>query len=163
MLYKAYSSKFAIYFGIFGFIASTLMEIVAVCLLINGLINHQKLIFEIIAVLVFISSMIFSLFMTNRFGYIVIYDVDKRVLYRKGTIAGYKCQVNVNDIKDIVIMTFPKETTFYVIVDSFHTKYDGGFRTSFIRIEKTEQNLDFIKKFWNKPIEEQARGEFFLI
>jgi hypothetical protein len=154
MTSKAYSSKFAIKFGIFSFIVSTFLEILAICLLINGLINHQKIIFEVLIIFVFLPPMLFSLFMTNRFGYFVIYDASTKTLYRKGAIVGYKCQVKIDDIQDVVVMTFPKETTYYVIVDSFHNKYDGGYITSFIRIEKTEQNLNFINQFWSEPIKE---------
>ena len=89
----------------------------------------------------------------NRFGYKITYNEDERTIQRKGFICGYKYIVKIEDIKNIVTATFPKETTYYVIIDSHNTKYDGGSKKSFIRIEKNEDNLKFIKQFWDKPIE----------
>ena len=90
--------------------------------------------------------------MLNRFGYKIIYNADERTIVRKGFICGYKYIVKIEEIQDIVIASFPKETTYYVIIDPYNTKYDGGSKKSFIRIEKNENNLKFIKQFWDKPI-----------
>ena len=58
----------------------------------------------------------------------------------------------VEDIQDIVIATFPKETKYYVFIDPYNKKYEGWYKESYIRIEKTDKNLRFIMMFWNKPI-----------
>ena len=60
--------------------------------------------------------------------------------------------MKIEDIKEIIITSFPKETEYYVLIDSTNTKYVGGYKKSFIRIEKNKKNQDFIKQFWNKPI-----------
>lgn len=67
-------------------------------------------------------------------------------------ICGYKFQVKIDDIQDIIIAEFPKETTYYVFIDSYNTKFEGGSKKSFIRIEKNDKNLKFITQFWDKPI-----------
>ena len=90
--------------------------------------------------------------MLNRFGCKIIYNEEKRIVIRKGFICGYNYQLKIEDIKEIIITSFPKETEYYVLIDSTNTKYVGGYKKSFIRIEKNKKNQDFIKQFWNKPI-----------
>ena len=77
--------------------------------------------------------------MLNRLGCTIIYNEKEKTIIRKGFICGYKYIVKIEDIKDIVVATFPKETTYYVLIDSYNTKYDGGYKKSFIRIEKNEK------------------------
>ena len=92
------------------------------------------------------------LLMLNRFGCKIIYNEEEKMIIRKGFICGYKYQLKIEDIKEIIIASFPKETTYYVLIDYTNTKYDGGSKKSFIRIEKNEKNQSFIKQFWDKPI-----------
>ena len=63
---------------------------------------------------------------------------------------GYK--VRARDKRFVIAYRNWKDTYYYVIVDLYNTKYDGGSKKSFIRIEKNENNLKFIKQFWDKPI-----------
>ncbi len=152
---KVYSSKSAIILCIFGIFVCMFEVILGVCLMIKKLINEKpQMIFMLVIIIFSISWMILYAFIANRFGCKITYDPDKKILYRKGLICGYKTQVKVEDIKEIIIAPFPKETTFYVLIDSVNTKYDGGSKKSFIRIEKTEKNYEFIKQFWDKPIKE---------
>lgn len=55
-----------------------------------------------------------------------MYNVDEGIIIRKGFICGYKYQLKIEDIKDIIIISFSKETTYYVLIDPINTKYDGG-------------------------------------
>lgn len=152
---KVYSNRFIIYFSIFGIIFFFVTAFVCVFSLINGIINNQSNIIIVYSILIagFICFIFLFFLVLNRFGYKIIYNEDERTIQRKGFICGYKYIVKIEDIKNIVIATFPKETTYYVIIDSHNTKYDGGSKKSFIRIEKNEDNLKFIKQFWDKPIE----------
>lgn len=149
---KVYSSKFASFFSLIVICILMVIEIVNICLLINDIINKNNILFEIIMIIGFLPFVILILFYANRFGYIVVYDSKNNILRRKGLICGYKSQVKIDDIKDIIIATFPKETTYYIFIDSNNIKYDGGSKNSFIRIEKNDKNLNFIRQFWNKPI-----------
>ena len=151
---KVYSNKFMVYFLSFGVFFFSIFSIICFFSLIsnimygkqNVIIVYSILLFEFIC---FLSLFLFSL---NRFGCKIIYNEEEQIIIRKGFICGYKYQLKIDDIKEIIIATFPKETTYYVIVDLYNTKYDGGSKKSFIRIEKNENNLRFIKQFWNKPI-----------
>ena len=151
---KVYSNRFIIYFSIFGIVFFSIVSIICVFLLINSMLNNQTNIIIVSSVLLvgFICFVFLLGLMLNRFGYKIIYNVDERIIMRKGFICGYKYQLKIEDIQDVIIATFPKETIYYVIIDSYNTKYDGGSKKSFIRIEKNENNLKFIKQFWDKPI-----------
>lgn len=149
---KAYSSKFATYFSIVSIGIFTVVEIIGIYLLITNLIDGENILFAVVMVIGFLSILLLCIFMGNRFGYTVTYDIENEKICRSGLIFGYKYQVKVDDIKDIIIATFPKETTYFILIDSNNTKYDGGFKKSFIRLEKTEKNYQFIMQFWNKPI-----------
>lgn len=151
---KVYSCRFIIYLSFFGIVLFSFPTIVSVFYLFNSIINYQtNMIMVYIGLIVGFSCFIFLfLLMLNRFGCKIIYNEEEQIIIRKGFICGYKYQLKIEDIKEVIIATFPKETTYYVIVDLYNTKYDGGSKKSFIRIEKTENNLKFIKQFWDKPI-----------
>ena len=151
---KVYSNRVIIYFSIFGIGFFSIAAIICVFLLINSILNNQtNMIIVSSVLLVGFSCFIFLfLLMLNRFGCKIIYNEEEQIIIRKGFICGYKYQLKIDDIKEVIIATFPKETTYYVIVDLYNTKYDGGSKKSFIRIEKNENNLKFIKQFWDKPI-----------
>ena len=151
---KVYSCRFIIYLSFFGIVLLSFPTIVSVFYLFNSIINSQtNMIMVYLGLIVGFSCFIFLfLLMLNRFGCKIIYNEEEQIIIRKGFICGYKYQLKIDDIKEVIIATFPKETTYYVIVDLYNTKYDGGSKKSFIRIEKNENNLKFIKKFWDKPI-----------
>ena len=151
---KVYSCRFIIYLSFFGIVLFSFPTTVSVFYLFNSIINHQtNMIMVYLGLIVGFSCFIFLfLLMLNRFGCKIIYNEEEQIIIRKGFICGYKYQLKIDDIKEIIIATFPKETTYYVIVDLYNTKYDGGSKKSFIRIEKNENNLKFIKQFWDKPI-----------
>lgn len=151
---KVYSCRFIIYLSFFGIVLFSFPTIVSVFYLFNSIINYQtNMIMVYLGLIVGFSCFIFLfLLMLNRFGCKIIYNEEEQIIIRKGFICGYKYHLKIDDIKEIIIATFPKETTYYVIVDLYNTKYDGGSKKSFIRIEKNENNLKFIKQFWDKPI-----------
>ena len=151
---KVYSCRFIIYLSFFGIVLFSFPTIVSVFYLFNSIINYQaNMIMVYFGLIVGFSCFIFLfLLMLNRFGCKIIYNEEEQIIIRKGFICGYKYQLKIDDIKEVIIATFPKETTYYVIVDLYNTKYDGGSKKSFIRIEKNESNLKFIKQFWDTPI-----------
>ena len=151
---KVYSCRFIIYLSLFGIVLFSFPTIVSVFYLFNSIINYQaNMIMVYLGLIVGFSCFIFLfLLMLNRFGCKIIYNEEEQIIIRKGFICGYKYQLKIDDIKEVIIATFPKETTYYVIIDPYNTKYDGGSKKSFIRIEKNENNLKFIKQFWDKPI-----------
>ena len=151
---KVYSNRVIIYFSIFGIVFYSIPVIICVFLLINSILNNQANLIIVYSVfLVFLICFLFFIaFMLNRFGYKIIYNAEERTIMREGFFRGYKYILKIEDIQDIVIAFFPRETTYYVIIDSYNTKKDGGSKKSFIRIEQNENNLEFIKQFWDKPI-----------
>lgn len=151
---KVYSNMFIIYLSIFGIVFFFIASIACVFSLINNIISNQLNMIIVYSILLvgfaFFISLLFL--MLNRFGCKVIYNEEKRMIIRKGFICGYNYQLKIEDIKEIIITSFPKETEYYVLIDSTNTKYVGGYKKSFIRIEKNKKKQDFIKQFWNKPI-----------
>ena len=151
---KVYSNKTVVYMSIFGIALVAVFIICSIVALISEVLNGENnlaFVYGVLTVGSFLFLVMF-LFILNRLGYKVIYDNDKKVIYRKGFICGYLYELKVEDIKEVITVTFPMEADFYVLVDSVNTKYDGGSKNSFIRIEKKKENYDFIKQFWDKPI-----------
>ena len=149
---KVYSSKFAAIFSLIFMSLFIVIELVNVYSLINNIIYKNDILFEIIMTIGFLPFIILFGFVANRFGYLVIYDSVNNTLSRRGLLCGYKLTINIDDVQDIIIGTFSKETTYYVFIDSRSIKYDGGSKKSFLRIEKNEENSMFIAQFWDKPI-----------
>ncbi len=153
---KVYSNKFIVYFCIFGIILFLIPAIICFVSLINSIMNERNnmIIANSIFIFGFLCFCTLNFILLNRFGYKIIYDRDNGIINREGFICGYKYQLKVEDIKEIIVATFPKETTYYVFIDSINKKYDGGSNKSFIRIEKNKNNYEFITQFWDKPIKE---------
>ena len=151
-----YAHKTVIYISFLGLILFAIAIIVCVISMFSGIRSGQSniMIAYMFLTLGFLAFFVLFAFILNRLGCKVTYDQDKKIICRKGFFCGYNYQIKVEDIREIIIVMFPKETTYFVLVDSFNTKYDGESKKSFIRIEKTEENLDFIKQFWDKPIKE---------
>ena len=151
---RVYSCRFIICLSFFGIVFFSAAAITCMFLLINNILDNKANMIIVDSILLIGFSCFISLFllMLNRFGCKIIYNEEKQRIIRKGFICGYNYCLKIEDIKEIIIASFPKETTYYVIIDSYNTKYDGGSKKSFIRIEKNEENLKFIKQFWNKPI-----------
>ncbi len=151
---KVYSNRLIICFSVFGILFFSITIFVCAFSLINSVINEQSNMIILYSILIaeFVCFVSLLFLMLNRFGYKIIYNENERTITRKGFICGYKYIIKIEDIKDVVVETFPKETTYYVIIDSYNTKYEGGSIKSYVRIEKSEDNLKFIKQFWDKPI-----------
>lgn len=152
---NAYSFKCAEFFSLFGiaiFTVATLLCMVRTVLSFDcGQANFA--VYLVLTIGFFILDLL-SILVLNRYAYIVTYECDLGIICRKGFICGYMYQVKVEDIRDIIILSVPKETTFYVFLDSNNTRLEGGYKNSFIKLEKNERNYNFIKQFWNKPIKE---------
>ena len=150
-----YSYKFAIYISLFGIALFTTTLIVCICGAIFS-VSHSQMNLVIVYLIVSIGFALFdilSLFALNRLGCKVIYDPNNNIVYRKGFICGYQHKIKVDDILKIVIATFPKETTYYILVEPYNNNLDGISKKSFIKIEKNEDNYKFIMQFWDKPFE----------
>ena len=154
-----YSNKTLIWILIFGTALFSVATIICIAYLIFNVLYEQMnfvLMYSVLIIL-FLCSIVLIMFSLNRFGCKVSYDYQRKLIVRKGFICGYKYQIKIEDIKNIIVVTFPQEATYYVFIDSINKKYDGGSKNSFIRIEKTKKNYEFIKQFWNKPIAENKQ------
>lgn len=151
---SVYSNRTTIYLSIIGLLIFSSAMIICIFSLIDNIMNNQPIMIIInsISLFVFVCFIVLFLFILNRFGCKILYDEDEKQIIRKGFICGYKYQLKIEDIKEIIVATFPKETTYYVLINSYNTKYDGWYKKSFIRIEKNKKNQKFIRQFWNKPI-----------
>lgn len=151
---KAYSNMFFIYLSIFAVVFFSAFSITCVVSLINNIKNDQTnmIIANLILLVGFVFFIFLSLLVLNRCGCKVIYDEKRKKIIRKGFIFGYKYELKIEDIQGITIISLPRDAVYYVFIDTINTKYDGGYKKSFIRIEKNEKNLKFIKQFWDKPI-----------
>ena len=151
-----YSNRTFIYLAIFEIVFFSIVAIICAFLLINSILNNQTNLIIASSILLVVYICIVSLLVLglNRFGYKIIYNADEGTIMRKGFICGYKYTVKIEEIQDIVIATINSRfrEKYYVIIDPYNTKYAGGLKKSFIRIEKNENNLKFIRQFWDKPI-----------
>lgn len=102
----------------------------------------------------FLMVAVLNVYVLNRAGCKIIYDSDTKVLYREGLFCGYKYQLKVEDIKEIIVLFLPKDETYYILVDPFQVVYESGYKKSFIRLKETKENLEFIQQFWDKPMKE---------
>ena len=153
---KVYSSRFIVYLSLF---AISVFFIILFVHVYQISLNPTKTSMYIPIIFILLLFLLFFCFLLNRLGYRIIYDNSRRIIYRKGFIYGYFHEVKIDDIKEIIVVPYPREAIFYVIVDSNNSIFDGAYKKSFIRIEKTKKNREFIEQFWDKPIKEYKKYE----
>ena len=152
---KIHRSKFASYFIFFIFFIQIASIVVGIVNVVNAIKdgNFSWLIIVII-ILVFITTLfLFAYFFFNRMGAVIIYDIDNKTLIRKGYLFGYKDILKIEDIIDVKKATFPKDGTYYVLIDNNHTVYEGGFKKSYFSITCSKESKEFIEQFWDKPLD----------
>ena len=152
MIKKAYSSKSAAVFTMVFLVVFAVIEVVFIGALINELMENGTVHNNLIAVIGFASYLALLIFLGNRSAYTVTYNRKEKMLYRRGLFFGYRYQLKVEDIEDIIIGDFYREGTFYILVDPYNNRYDGCHKRSFIRLQVNDQNRDFIELFWHRPI-----------
>ena len=156
---KIYSSRFIVYLSLFAICFLVVILFVSICQISLYPTKAPAYIPIIIILLLWLS---FFCFLLNRLGYRITYDNKSRTLYRKGFIYGYFHKIEIDDIKEIISVPYPKERTYYVIIDSNQSIFDGAYKKSYLRMEKTNKNKKFIEQFWDKPIKEYKQYEDLL-
>ena len=152
MIRKVYSSKFEAVFTIVAIIGSAIGVIISLATSINGLIKNEDIIMDFVLTIGFALCLPVFIFMGNRSAYTVTYNHKEKMLYRKGLFFGYKYQLKVEDIEEVVIGTFYREGTYYILVDPYNNRYDACHKKSFIRLQANDQNREFIELFWHRPV-----------
>lgn len=152
MIRKVYSSKFEAVFTIVAIIGFAIGEIVSLATSIEGLIKNEDVIIDLVMTIGFALYLPILIFLGNRSAYTITYNHKEKMLYRKGLFFGYKYQLKVEDIKDVVIATSWREGTYYILLDPYNNRYDACHKKSFIRLQVNDQNRDFIELFWHRPI-----------
>lgn len=156
---KVYSSRFIVYLSLF---AIGVFFIILFVTVYQISLNPTKTSVYIPTIFILLLYLLFFCFLLNRLGYRITYDNKSRTLYRKGFIYGYFHKIEIDDIKEIISVPYPKERTYYVIIDSNQSIFDGGYKKSYLRMEKTNKNKKFIEQFWDKPIKEYKQYEDLL-
>ena len=152
---KIHSSKFASYFIYLIFFIQIAVTIVCAVNIINAINenNSNRSIISIVILILFTAFFILCYFVFNRLGAIIIYHEENKVLHRKGFLFGYKETLKIEDIIAVKKITFPKDNTYYVLIDNQHTSYESGAKKSFFRIACSKESKEFIEQFWNKPLD----------
>ena len=152
---KIHRSKFATHFITFLFILA--IAIIVIGIFAIGDMAKKDNTFMVVsfsfAVVVFLAFLALGCFVFNRLGAIIYYDSENRVLIRKGCICGFESRINVDDIKSVEKVTFPREDTFYILIDDKHSKRDGLYTDSYFSITCSKESKEFIEKFWDGELE----------
>ena len=143
MIRKVCSNKAAAVFSIYFIVA---LSIIAITII------FQKAIMSILILLLILPLILFLVIYGNRLACIVTYDADKNMLYRRGFFGGYRYQLKVEDIEEVVATSIYREGTFYILIDSYNNSYNGLSKKSFIKLPRNKKNFELIKQFWHKPV-----------
>lgn len=151
-----FSYKGAIYISLFGIVLFSILTLICFGALISAIYNNQSnmILVDILGIAFFSAATSLYVFALNRLGCKIYYDNDNHAICRQGFICGYKYQLKIDDIKEVILAPIPRETTFYIFLDDVNLRYGSGDKKSYIKIEKNSKNENFIKQFWDKPIKE---------
>ena len=115
MIKKVYSSKFEAVLSIFAVVLFTIPEIICIRSLIDALAKNEDILIYLIGAIIFALLIPLYILLGNRTAYTVTYNRKEKMLYRRGFFFGYKYQLKVEDIEEVVIGTFPKQGTYYIV------------------------------------------------
>lgn len=138
------------------FICFLLMVFVIIisCGFLNGVWNGvPSVINKILFILGIIVNtlLIFALcFILNRLCCVVKTDGEK--VTRRGFFFGYHCSVMVKDILYIKKVLFPRDGTYYCLIDNKHLPTSRISKHSAIFIPCSEEGAEFVKSFYNGNI-----------
>ena len=152
---KIHRSKFASCFCVFVFVIHIVITIVSAINIINA-INERNYSLLIIFIMIFVILTVICIlnyFLFNRMGAIITFDKENKVLIRKGYLFGYRDILKVEDIIDVKKVTLSKDNTYYILIDNYHTSYEGIFKKSFFSITCNKESKGFIEQFWEKPLD----------
>lgn len=106
-------------------------------------VSAKSVLWLIFCILAVASLLILILFVIalNRLSCIVWYDGIQ--IGRNGLLFGFKHQIYVQEIKDIIVTSVPKQGRYVVVIDDFCNSDEGLSKKTYIRFEYTEKNKDF--------------------
>lgn len=161
--------KFDIYKGLIVLIAFYWVFVVLLYIIVtNCLIDAigselETLCLVLFAVwsLMFIPMTVASILYLNVTSCHVWYDREKKELYRKGFIGGYKYKLKIDDIKDVFIFETFRPVTQYIVIsanDNRNTQ-EGYYRfnkknvKTVIMVLNTTNNQRILEEFWDRPLD----------
>ena len=114
---KVYSCKFFIYVSMFGIALLSAISIVCIFFVVKATVNNKtnEIIAFSIPTLVCVCFIPLAFTSLNRLGCRVIYNAKERTIQRKGFICGYEYQLKIEDIKEIVVVSFHQDSTYFNI------------------------------------------------
>lgn len=121
-----------------------------VCSIIAGNIAHAFLWAFII--LVFSPLIVLMFFGVNRLDCIIEYNEETNEVSRKGCFRKFEYSVNVNNIKDVIIVNQGRGGLWIELIDDVQRNFDNFYKNSYIGFKLTEKSVEFVKLFWDKPI-----------
>lgn len=157
-----YSNKSNVYLLLPTIILMASALLFAIGFMIFNMHKNNIVVVCIVLIIGFAAFLVLGITALNRGGCTITYNNANNTLYRKGYIYGYESQIAVSQIKEIILVQLPKEPPSYVLLDDFHTMYSVFDKKSFLKIEKTKKNQEFIEQFWDKPIKEYKKYEDLL-
>ena len=106
-------------------------------------VSAKSVLWLIFCILAVASLLILILFVIalNRLSCIVWYDGIQ--IGRNGLLFGFKHQIYVQELKDIIVTSVPKQGRYVVVIDDFCNSDEGLSKKTYIRFEYTEKNKDF--------------------
>ena len=121
-----------------------------VCSIITGDITFAF--FWIFMILVFISFTVLIFIGANRLGCTIEYNEEANTVSRKGLFRKFEYSVNVENIKDVIIVFHGRGGYWIELIDNVQCNYDNFYKKSFIGFQLNDKNIEFVKLFWDKPI-----------
>ena len=121
-----------------------------VCSIITGDITFAF--FWIFMILVFISFTVLIFIGANRLGCTIEYNEESNTVSRKGLFRKFEYSVNVENIKDVIIVFHGRGGYWIELVDNVQCNYDNFYKKSFIGFQLNDKNIEFLKTFWKQPV-----------
>ena len=127
---------------------------------IYGFTNFNLNAVIVSALILVLLMAIVCLYLINVGGTTITYDKEKQLLKRKGFFCGYKYSLKVSEIKNVVFAYIPFFGKLIIFIDDkfpeIELKYRFDFvsKRGFVSIPNNEKNMELVRTFWDKPIED---------
>jgi hypothetical protein len=104
----------------------------------------------------------FVVFVLNITGSLVYIDTVHRRIGRRGWLRGNRFEMGFEDIQQVFFAPCGRGVVMIFVIDRFNKHYSIGRKRSYISLNYSQKNLDFIRRAWGGPIDNYM-GDFYSV
>ena len=112
--------------------------------------------------LLLLGPAVLLLYCANASGTVIYIDLKNRRIGRRGWLRGNRFEMGFEDIQQVFFASCGRGGAMIFVIDRFNKHYSIGRKRSYISLNYSQKNLDFIRRAWGGPIDNYM-GDFYSV